>query len=685
MNHWKKWLFSLVVGSLGIIYGDIGTSPLYALNEVFFWHAHFALTEKNIVGVSSLIFWIFVIIICIKYIVFVLRADNNGEGGPFALLNLLHTKKDKKFRFMSFLLLFATGLLFGEGIITPAISVLSAVEWLKVVAPSFDSWVVPVTVCILTLIFALQKFGSSTIWKVYGPIMLIWFFTIGALGTVQIAEHPSIIWYTLNPYEWYSLLSSLSFYSIALIMSSVFLVITWWEALYADMGHFWNKAIRISWFFIVFPALILNYMWQSAYLLSGKPIYYNNLFYSLSPSSFLIPLIILATAATFIASVALIFGIYSITAQAIAMHIIPRMTIHHTNKEIEGQIYIPFINWLLFLGSVSLVFAFGSASRLAAAYGLSVAWVMLTTSLALYFVATNAWWWKRLHAFFLFGIFICIDAAFVFANSIKFLEGGYIPIILGCIIFILSATWRWGKRVIRIARKDFTSSRNMKWLLELKQRTELSKGILKDKERRHFVETDRAVVFLVSRHVQTLKSYIPTWLRVYLKSRGSIPKNIIILTIEQIHLPFLQNADRYEIVDFGNDVYSVKVSFWFMEKPDIGTVLKNLYDKELFDDKFLRCTLEVSEDDFVLDPHVPWKYKMLVYIFKFLARNSLPRYTYFGLSSDATPGISKTIVPIHFNPQGVYIDIPEFAFEKDHQKKKTIDPKIVKFRDMWGA
>lgn len=340
----------LVLGALGIIYGDIGTSPLYAVNEVFFGHAHFALTFQNIVWISSLIFWVFIFIVCIKYVFFALKADNNGEWWPFALLWVLHKQKAKKFTVISFLLLFATWLLFWEWIITPAISVLSAVEWLKVVSPIFEFWVIPITLSILTFIFFIQKFGSSKIGKIYGPIMLLWFITIGFLWILQIVQYPEIILHTLNPLSAISTLLSMSLYSKALIISSVFLVITWGEALYADMWHFWNKPIRLSWFFIVFPALISNYMGQAAYLLSGQPVYHENLFYSLASQTYLIPLIILATCAAFIASVALVFWIYSITAQAIAMRIIPRFWVLHTNEYMEWQIYIPFVNWILFWG-----------------------------------------------------------------------------------------------------------------------------------------------------------------------------------------------------------------------------------------------------------------------------------------------------------------------------------------------
>ena len=309
----KTSLTALVIGSLGIIYGDIGTSPLYAMNEVFFGHAHFPASTENIVGIASLIFYIFILVISIKYVTYVLKADNNGEGGSFALLSILQKEKKAEFAVIAFLLVLATGLLLGEGIITPAISVLSAVEGLKLVSSGFSHFIAPISLVILFLIFFLQQFGSSFIGKFYGPIMLVWFTTIAALGLRHIFDYPNIIYQMLDIGNAIQMFFNLDLYSSLLVISSVFLVVTGGEALYADLGHFGAKSIRLSWYWIVFPSLTLNYAGQAAFLLAGKEVHHGNLFYSTVPEGLVVYVILIASLAAFIASVALVFGLYQVS------------------------------------------------------------------------------------------------------------------------------------------------------------------------------------------------------------------------------------------------------------------------------------------------------------------------------------------------------------------------------------
>jgi KUP system potassium uptake protein len=660
---------ALTVGALGIVYGDIGTSPLYAMNEVFFGSGHLAATPEHIAGVASLIFWMLALIIGIKYATFVLRADHDGEGGVFALLGLIERWKGRHIVSLSFLLMFAAGLLFGDGIITPAISVLSAIEGLNVAAPGLGHFVVPLTIAVLFAVFFFQRFGTKRIGKIYGPIMLLWFVSIGLLGLRQVLLAPEILAFIVNPFTALSLLASLSAPNLAFLIGAVFLVLTGSEALYADLGHFGKRAIRIGWHAVVFPSLVLCYAGQSAYLLRGAPVSGGNLFYSLVPEALLYPMILLATMATVIASVALIFGAYSLISQAIVLHLLPRLRIVHTNRETEGQIYIPAVNLALLVGSVSLVLFFGSASRLAAAYGFSVAGVMFVTSIAMVVVAREEWRWRFSSALAVFGSFAVVDAGFFIANSAKFLEGGYIPFLLGCGIFAVVATWRWGRGILRAAYDAYSSGHDMGWFLDLKRRVEDAGGILKDDRIRQLASLDRAVVFLVSRPIIGRSDAIPVKLRVYLKRKGAIPKDILLLNIDQERIPFMKR--HYHVIDLGQGVFSVKVRFGFMENPDAAHVLRELYREDIFEKKFRRCTIEVSEDELILDHDLDWKNRLRGRFFRKLLLLSVPAYRYFGLRREASAGLSKTVTPVRLCARGVRVEIPEFPLDR---KGDLIDP-----------
>jgi KUP system potassium uptake protein len=674
---------ALTLAALGIVYGDLGTSPLYAFNEVFFGSGHLATTPAMAIGVASLIFWILVLIVGIKYIAFVLRADHDGEGGIFALFGILQDFSGHRITTISFLLLFAGGLLLGDGLITPAISVLSAVEGLKIFAPQLTAWVVPLTLLILSIIFFLQKKGTSSIGKIYGPIMLVWFFVLAFLGIRQLIHVPEILFSMINPFFAWQLLHSLDFSHLLLLFGAVFLVLTGSEALYADLGHLGKKPIRLGWFCIVFPALLLNYAGQAAYLVRGLSVHDGNIFYSLVPDAWLPAMIILATMATFIASVALLFGAYSLVAQAIALRLLPRLRVVHTNRETEGQIYLPLINWTLFVGSSLLVIYFGSATRLAAAYGFAVSGVMLTTSVAMFFVATYHWKWGRVLTLLLFGSFTFIDTWFVIANSVKFLEGGFIPFILGLFVFGIIATWRFGRRMFRVAYDAYVTDKSITWFLAMKKRLEDNGGILRDERARWLVESDRAAVFLISRPIVNGESRIPVKLRVHLKRRGTIPKNILFLNIEQEKVPYLKRHSK--IIDFGQNVYAVRAEFGFMENPDAATVLRELYHRHhIFGEKFRRCTIEVSEDEFFIDRDVPWMRRKIALFFRMLSRWSVPAYRYFGLSGSASVGLSKTVIPVHLSAQGIRIEIPEFPLKgkRDMIDPDTLQPTNIDFTKM---
>lgn len=663
----------LTVGALGIVYGDIGTSPLYAMNEVFFGSGHLAPTPEHVVGVASLIFWMLVFVIGIKYATFVLRADHGGEGGSFALLGLIQRFRGRHVVPISFLLMFAAGLLFGEGVITPAISVLSAIEGLKVAAPDFERFVVPLAIVVLAGVFLFQKKGAKRIGTVYGPIMLLWFFSLAVLGVRQIVLFPEILVRVIDPASAFSLLRLLPIHGIVAVIGAAFLVLTGSEALYADLGHLGKRAIRLGWFAVVFPALALNYAGQGAYLLRGAPVEGGNLFYSLVPETLLYPMILLATMATVIASVALIFGAYSLVSQAIVLHLLPRLRIRHTDRETEGRIYIPAVNLALFFGSVSLVLWFGSASRLAAAYGFSVSGVMLVTSISMIVVAKEHWKWPSWVAVSVFGIFALVDIGFFFANSTKFLEGGYIPFLLGCGIFAVVATWRWGRRMLRSAYDEYVSGHDMGWFLDLKRRLQDSGGVLEDGRVRRIVLLDRAVVFLVSRAITNRNDPMPVKLRVYLKRKGAIPKNILLLNIEQEHAPYVKRHSH--IIDLGCNVFSVRAPFGFMENPDAAAVLRELYRHDIFEERFRRCTIEASEEELIVDRDVDRWTGFRARFFRKLLKFSVPAYRYFGLRGEATAGLSKTVIPVRLGRKGVRVEIPEFPLEG---KGDLLDPDTLK-------
>lgn len=676
-THAKTGTGALTLAALGIVYGDLGTSPLYAFNEVFFGSGQLATTPAMALGVASLIFWMLLLVVGIKYVMFVLRADHQGDGGVFALFGILQHFKTKSIAIFSFLLMFSAGLLLGEGIITPAISVLSAVEGLKIFEPRLSAWVVPLTLLILAIIFFVQKKGTRSIGKIYGPIMLVWFMSLAVLGLRQIIQVPEVLLAMVNPLTAWHLVQLLDFHHLLLLFGAVFLVLTGSEALYADLGHLGKKPIRLGWFAVVFPSLLLNYAGQAAYIARGGIVRDGNIFYSLVPDALLPAMIILATMATFIASVALLFGAYSLAAQAIALRLLPRLRVIHTNRETEGQIYLPMINWTLFVGSASLVIGFGSATRLAAAYGFAVSGVMLTTSIAMFFVATHQWQWKSWMAGLLFGVFIGLDIWFVAANSVKFLEGGFIPFFLGLFIFAIIAIWRFGRQMFRKTYDAYVADKSIAWFLAMKKRLEDNGGVLRDERARFMVETDRAVVFLISRPIVNMESRIPVKLRVHLKRQGTIPKNILFLNIEQEKVPYLKR--HVKIIDLGQNVYAVRAVFGFMENPDAAKVLRDLYRKHhVFGEKFRRCTIQVSEDEFFIDHDIKFMHLWIARIFRSLSRFSVPAYRYFGLSGVASVGLSKTVIPVHLTTRGVRIEIPEFPLQG---KGDMLDPDTLQPTD----
>lgn len=623
-NHTTiKKLAILSLAALGVVYGDIGTSPLYALNEMFFGHARLSTSPETIIGSLSLVFWALTLVVAAKYIILVLKADNQGEGGIFALYSLLAGNNSKKLLYIMPLLIFAAGLLFGDGMITPAISVISAVEGLKIVTKSLESYIVPVTIIILTGLFLIQKKGTALVGSFFGPIITIWFIAIGFLGLTHILGNPEIL-NALNPAHALKFLTSHEIHKILIVLGSVMLVVTGGEALYADMGHFGRKPIRLSWFSLVYPALILNYLGQGAYLLSGKVIHENNIFYSLAPSWFLIPLVILATAATIIASQALISGAFSLAVQGTALGLFPPMKVKHTHHEHKGQIYVPLVNWLLYIGTIAIVLVFQTSTRLAAAYGLAVSGVMFMTSIAMLGLARYRWGWGKLKSILVFAPFAIIDAAFLSANSLKFLEGGFIPFGIGIFLLGFMLIWQWGRGQISKELEEHYSSLSMADLVKLKEKET------------NFIP--RSIVIMTPKPVLQLSDPAPALKQIFWKRYGLLPHHLIFLTVNIHDEPYVKHSDRFTIKNFYNDpkkggIDSVIVSFGFMEELDVEKILIHLAKhKDIdIDEHPYNWLVHVYRERLFQSEKLKGFRKLCFTIFKYMLRSSTRSDRFFGL------------------------------------------------------
>ncbi|PYP69233.1 MAG: potassium transporter Kup, partial [Gemmatimonadetes bacterium] len=444
-----RYLATLALAALGVVYGDIGTSPLYAIRESFYGSHGIAVTPANVLGVMSLVFWSLLIVVTIKYHIVIIRADNKGEGGVLALMALVNGSRLARGlsprRIMIFLGIFGSALLYADGGLTPAISVLSAVEGLEIATPALAPWVIPVTLVILVGLFLLQSRGTASIGALFGPVMLVWFGTIGVLGLSEIVRQPAVL-AAVSPYH------AARFFAQDVgrgfvVLGAVFLVVTGGEALYADLGHFGHRAIQIAWFSITFPGLLLNYFGQGALLLRD-PMAAENPFYHLAPSWALYPLIILATAAAIIASQAVISGAFSLTRQAVQLGYSPRLNIEHTSSREIGQIYVPTVNWGLMLLTCVLVLGFQTSSNIAGAYGVALSTLMLITTLMFYVMSREVWGWSFLRAAGVAGLFLWLDLLFLAANALKIRHGGWVPLAIAAVVFTLMTTWRSGREIL---------------------------------------------------------------------------------------------------------------------------------------------------------------------------------------------------------------------------------------------
>jgi KUP system potassium uptake protein len=552
-------LAALSLGALGIVYGDIGTSPLYAMRECFHGPHAIAPTPANILGVLSLIVWALLVVISIKYLLFVVRADNRGEGGILALMALVRTEKRRRWALVA-LGLFGAALLYGDGVITPAISVLSAVEGLNVATTFFEPYVVPITIGILIALFLVQRKGTAGIGKVFGPIIILWFTTLGALGIRWILVEPGVL-AAVNPWHGIAFFAHNGVAGF-LVLGSVFLVVTGGEALYADMGHFGRSPIRIAWFGVVLPGLLLNYFGQGALLLR-HPEAAEHVFYRLAPDSpwLLYPLVGLATAATIIASQAVISGAFSLTRQAVQLGYSPRVEIVHTSEEEIGQIYIPAVNWALMLAVIGLVLGFKTSSEIAASYGVAVTTTMVITTLLAYVVARELWGWSRPRAGLLMGVFLMIDLAFFGANILKVPEGGWFPLVVAGLIYLLMVTWKQGKRLL--------SERIREGALPIE---DFVNNLQPDSPER----VPGAAVFLTTNLQGT-----PTTLLHNLKHNKVIHERVVLMTVVTDEVPEVPQRDRVEIDALGKGFYQVTARYGFVQDPRAADVLEALADKGL--------------------------------------------------------------------------------------------------------
>jgi KUP system potassium uptake protein len=551
----KSSLAALTLGAIGVVYGDIGTSVLYAMKEVF-GSGHVAFTPDNIYGILSIFFWTLTVIVSIKYVTLVLRADNHGEGGLVAMLALASMAvKDRPVlrQRMMMVGIFGTCLFYGDGVITPAISVLSAVEGLEVVSPTFKKYVIPLTIVILFGLFAVQKRGTSGIGQFFGPITVIWFAAIAALGVYHIAEHPEIMW-AISPH--YAVMFMVNEPAITfLILGAVVLCVTGGEALYADMGHFGKKPIRIAWFLVVMPALTLNYFGQGALLLSD-PSAVTNPFYNMAPDWLLIPLVVLATAATVIASQALISGAFSVTKQVVQMGFLPRLQVLHTSIKDTGQIYIPAVNWGLFVVIVLAVVMFKSSSNLAAAYGIAVCTDMLITTVLTFFVIHYGWKYSLALSLAVTGFFLVVDLAFWASNLMKLLEGGWFPLLIASVIMVLMVTWRDGRALLDKKRNE--DALDLPSFLE---------AVFLSPPAR----VEGTAVFLTS-----TKGNVPNAMLHNLKHNKVLHKQNLFVNVQNHEVPWVEEKERLEITDIGNGCWQVVIHYGFKDDPDVPGALAHL-------------------------------------------------------------------------------------------------------------
>lgn len=600
----------LIFAALGVVFGDIGTSPLYAMREAFN-HGGLAPSAENILGILSLVIWTMTLIVSLKYLLLVLRADNKGEGGVLALTALLSTlvPKNKNQKTLKPLLLtgiFGAALLFGDGMLTPAVTILGAVEGLKVATPMFEPFIVPTSITILVVLFWAQHFGTARIGAIFGPVIFLWFTSMALLGLNTIVDVPVVL-EAFNPIYAIEFFIQHGLKSV-LILGAVFLTVTGAEALYADIGHFGVRSIRFAWYFIAFPCLLLNYLGQGALLLKN-PAAVTNPFFYLVPSWLLYPMVILSTLAAIIASQALITGVFSVTQQAVHLGYLPRLPVVHTSDKTMGQIYVPSVNWILLIMTVWLVITFQSSSALAAAYGVGVSLDMVITTCLLLLVARKVWNWNTLTIAFVGAAMLLIDFIFLFSNSIKIHKGGWFPLAMAGLIFTIMVTWKKGRLILFEQLKSLSIS---------------FEAFLESIRSKPLARVEGTAIFMSMEPTN-----VPVALLHNVKHNKVLHERNIFLTVATEKVPYVRSSARLEVTDLGQGFYRVLAHYGFMERPDILGVFASA--------KELGLNLSLDDCSFVLGKETIiaiqnkgmaiWREKL----FSFLSKNSAPATIFFSI------------------------------------------------------
>jgi KUP system potassium uptake protein len=608
-NHEKKSALPLLVlGSLGVVFGDIGTSPLYTLQECL----HSSGTDSaSVLGLLSLIFWSLMLVVTFKYVLVLMRADNRGEGGIMALLALVPSKNRQvtggRIGWATLLVMAGSALLFGDGIITPAISVLSAMEGLGAADAAWKPWIVPLTMATLTVLFLVQQRGTGLLGRLFGPLMALWFLVLGGLGLYNTLAYPGVLW-SLSPHHALLFLWQHGRHSFV-VLGSVVLAVTGGEALYADMGHFGRQAIRLSWLGMVLPCLLLNYFGQGALVLADPARAGSLLFFQLMPGAGgRYALVVLATAATVIASQAMISAVFSLTQQAIRLGYFPRLTVRHTSHAVEGQIYVPSMNWLLALSCLALVAVFRESGRLAAAYGMAVSGTMVLTSIVFYEVTRRTWNWPEWKARGLLILFLCFDLPFLASTSLKFVDGGYIPFVMGFLVFLTMVIWTRGRSLLREHLLQFE--------FPLEQLGERARQF-------EVVQTPNTGVYLTSN-----PGVAPSMLDLQLNLFRSLPRHMVFLSVTSEPVPFVEEEKRVNIQLLTEGVWSATLACGFMEQPNVPDVMIKLPPEATREvTYFVRRETLLATDSNQMSG---WQET----IFAYLMRNSQDISLYFNLPHD---------------------------------------------------
>ena len=720
-------MFTKIREASGTVYGDIGTSVLYCVMEltretIRLKHHDMAadqfnaiiaqggpglVTQNEALGSLSLIFWALVFL-TVKYDLLIMRADNRGEGGDFALWGLLrgHTGKIFGLGLLGFLVASAAGLLAADGIITPAMSMLGAYE------PLGETWAIIATLASLFVLFKSQWRGTSKVGGLFGWFMLlVWFPWIAIKGLPWVISNPAVF-SAVNPWYAWNFVMNFPTMGMLAIFGVVVLAITGGEAKYADIGHFMRhtnkhccdgmsidpkdsgrRPVMLAWYYIVMPCLLINYAGQVGYLLSNGVPPRASTFFAMAPqisgattANQVIALadLCIAACAAFIASQALITGMFSIVKQAIALGFAPRQLVKYTSHEAEGQVYIPSVNWALFAGCVFATLSFRTASNLASAYGIAVTGTMWITTVMFGYVAFYRWNWKLWQVLSICVPILAVDMLFFISNLTKFTGGGYFPIAIAAVLVLIMITWQWGRSQMAKAFYDFgfREGKKIDWLVMLREKVDeiqiaidenlpLARTLIQG--RRRLVESDRAAVFLCSQPIRTLEDYTPVTLRVFLKKYGVLPSHVTLFHINQISSSTFDNANRYEVIKLGNDIYAVNVTYGYMEQTDIRGALKDLQRRGKINIAAERWIVEVGEEEIISQPDLPLLQAIRIEMLRWVLRLSAPAHKYYGLTYDA--GVSKELIPIVFSKSGVRIRLPELEVTTDETPVLDMRPR----------